>query len=77
MARERGNCAANGENVLHRELNDIPAISSMLVRRSAELAGIAGIDGGRVAVLETVDFAATGDGDTIAYFPFDGWRRRG
>ena len=53
------------------------SIGWKLVRRSAELAGIAGIDGGTVAVLEAFDLAATGEGDAVACFPFGGWRRRG
>ena len=53
-----------------------PWARRMAMRRSAELAGVAGIERGRIAILETLDFAATCDGDAVAYLPFDGRLRR-
>jgi hypothetical protein len=72
-----GKLRRNGENVFTSGMKFPPSVEWMPMRRSAELAAIAGIDSGRVAVLEALDFAAAGDGDTVACFPFGGRRRQG
>lgn len=44
--------------------------------RSAELPGVAGIDRGGIAILETLDLAAAGNGYAAAYLPGAGRDRR-